>query len=127
MRANTAVHKAFDGDFDVNQMILSITAVEHTVHFIPNKSLLILDEIQDCPNARSSLKYWAIDGRFDVICTGSFLGVKGFRKPYVRGISVGYEEQVTMYPLTFGEFLINTGIDEKVLHYVKKSIEQKPS
>lgn len=125
LRANTAVHKAFDGDFDVNQMILSITAVEHTVHFIPDKTLLILDEIQDCPNARSSLKYWAIDGRFDVICTGSFLGVKGFRKPYVRGVSVGYEEQVTMYPLTFGEFLINTGIDEKVLQYVKKSIEQK--
>lgn len=125
LRANTAVHKAFDGDFDVNQMILSITAVEHTARFIPNKTLLILDEIQDCPNARSSLKYWAIDGRFDVICTGSFLGVKGFRTPYVRGVPVGYEEQVTMYPLTFGEFLINTGMDENILQYVKKSIEQK--
>lgn len=46
LRANTAVHKAFDGDFDVNQMILSITAVEHTVHFIPNKTLLILERFR---------------------------------------------------------------------------------
>ena len=74
-----------------------------------------MDEIQDCPNARSSLKYWDLDGRFDVLCTGSFLGVKGFRAPYERGIPVGYEEQLTMYPLTFHEFLINTGIDGKVL------------
>ena len=125
LRADTAVHKAFDGNFNVDQMILSITAVEHTARFIANKTLLIMDEIQDCPNARSSLKYWAIDGRFDVICTGSFLGVKGFRTPYVRGVPVGYEEQITMYPLTFGEFLINTGIDENVLLYVKDSIKQK--
>ena len=125
LRADTAVHKAFDGNFDVNQMILSITAVEPKARFIPNKTLLILDEIQDCTNARSSLKYWDLDGRFDVICTGSFLGVKGFRMPYMRGIPVGYEEQISMYPLTFGEFLINTGMDEKILQYVMKSIEQK--
>ena len=125
LRLNTAVHKAFDGDFDVDQMILSITSVEKKARFIPKKTLLILDEIQDCPNARSSLKYWDIDGRFDVICTGSFLGVKGFRTPYKRGVPVGYEEQMTMYPLTFHEFLINTGMNEHVLDYVTKSIEQK--
>lgn len=70
-------------------MILSITANISTARFIPEKTLLILDEIQDCPDARSSLKYWDIDGRFDVICTGSFLGEKGFRSPYQRGIPVG--------------------------------------
>ena len=125
LRLNTSVHRAFAGDFDVNAMILSISSIETTARFIPGKTLLILDEIQDCPNARSSLKYWDIDGRFDVICTGSFLGVKGFRNPYIRGVSVGYEEQMTMYPLTFREFLLNTGMDEKVLEYVKKSIGQK--
>jgi len=125
LRANKIVQKAFDGNFDVNQMILSITANDTTAHFVPQKTLLILDEIQDCPNARSSLKYWDLDGRFDVIATGSFLGVKGFRSPYVRGVPVGYEEQITMYPLTFREFLINTGIDEKVLLYIKKSISEK--
>lgn len=125
LRENKSVHKAFQENFDVDQMILSITANIPSARFIPGKTLLILDEIQDCPNARSSLKYWDIDKRFDVICTGSFLGVKGFRSPYIRGVPVGYEEQLTMYPLTFSEFLINTGIDEKVLAYVKKSLEQK--
>lgn len=124
-RANIALHKAFEGNFDVNQMILSISSVETKANFVPNKTLLIFDEIQDCANARSSLKYWDIDGRFDVICTGSFLGVKGFRTPYTRGISVGYEEQITMYPLSFHEFLINTDMNESVYEYVEKSIEQQ--
>ncbi len=125
LRSNVAVHKAFEGDFDVDKMIMAITSVETKAHFVPDKTLLILDEIQDCTNARSSLKYWDLDGRFDVICTGSFLGVKGFRTPYVRGISVGYEEQMTMYPLSFHEFLINSGMNESVYEYVEKSIEQK--
>ncbi len=125
LRANTSVHKAFDGNFDVDQMILSITATVPTARFIPGKTLLILDEIQDCTNARSSLKYWDTDGRFDVICTGSFLGVKGFRTPYTRGVPVGYEEQLTMYPLTFKEFLTNTGMDEKVFAYVSESLSNK--
>lgn len=105
----------------MDQMILKISAIKKDARFIPGKTLLILDEIQDCANARSSLKYWDIDGRFDVICTGSFLGVKGFRNPYVRGVSVDYEEQITMYPLTFHEFLVNTGMDSKVFDYVQKS------
>ena len=125
LRANKTIHGVFDGDFDINQMIVSITASVPNARFIPDKTLLILDEIQDCPNARSSLKYWDLDGRFDVIATGSFLGVKGFRAPYVRGVPVGYEEQITMYPLTFREFLVNTGIDSSVLEYVNKSIDEK--
>ncbi len=125
LRLNKAAHSAFDGDFDVNQMMISISSVVPSASFVPGKTLLIFDEVQDCPNARSSLKYWDIDGRFDVIATGSFLGVKGFRSPYVRGISVGYEEQLTMYPLTFREFLMNTGMNSSVLDYVKKSIAEK--
>ena len=125
LRANKTIHKVFDGNFDVNQMVMSITASVPSARFINGKTLLILDEIQDCPNARSSLKYWDIDGRFDVIATGGFLGVKGFRAPYVRGVPVGYEEQITMYPLTFREFLINTGMNQSVMDYVEKSIKEK--
>ena len=125
LRTNVAVHKAFDGDFDVEQMILAITSVEKNARFVPKKTLLILDEIQDCANARSSLKYWDMDGRFDIICTGSFLGVKGFRSPYVRGVPVGYEEELTMYPLTFYEFLVNTGMGENIFAYIEKSIAEK--
>ncbi len=122
-RANKSVHAAFDGDFDVDAMVMSISAAMPSARFLPGETLIIFDEIQDCPNARSSLKYWAIDGRYDVIATGSFLGVKGFREPYVRGVPVGYEEQESMYPLSFREFLRNTGISEEVFEYVKDSLE----
>ena len=123
LRADKNVHSAFDGNFDVDKMVMSISAAITSAKFIPKKTLIILDEIQDCPNARSSLKYWDIDGRYDVIATGSFLGVKGFREPYVRGIPVGYEEQITMYPLSFREFLTNTGINPDIITYIEKALK----
>lgn len=125
LRSNKTIHKAFSGNFDVNQMVISITASIPGARFVAGSTLLILDEIQDCPDARSSLKYWDMDGRFDVIATGSFLGVKGFRTPYSRGVPVGFEEQLTMYPLSFREFLENVGVDEKVLDYVHDSLKTK--
>lgn len=124
LRSNKKVHAAFDGDFDVDNMVLGITANDKSAEFVDHKTLLILDEIQDCPNARSSLKYWDLDGRYDVIATGSFLGVRGFRAPYVRGIPVGYEEHIEMFPLTFREFLINNGISEKVLNHVEEHLKE---
>lgn len=123
LRANQSVHSAFEGDFSVDKMVMSISAAVPSVRFLPGETLIIFDEIQDCPNARSSLKYWDIDGRYDVIATGSFLGVKGFRNPYERGIPVGYEEQMTMYPLSFHEFVCNVGISDEVYKYVEECIE----
>lgn len=125
LRANRSIHTAFDGDFDVNKMVSRITASRLDARFLPGNTLLILDEIQDCPNARSSLKYWDLDGRYDVIATGSFLGVKGFRQPYERGIPVGYEEHLTMYPLTFREFLDNYGMAPEIPAYIRNCIYQK--
>ena len=125
LRANTEIHKAFEGNFDIDQIVVSITAAVPGARFVAGETLLILDEIQDCLNARSSFKYWDLDGRFDIISTGSFLGVKGFRVPYERGIPVGYEEQLTMYPLSFREFLINSDLDGSVIDYVSKRIETK--
>lgn len=125
LRADKVIHKAFDGDFDVNKMVMAISAAKPSVSFKEGKTLIVLDEIQDCPNARSSLKYWDIDGRYDVIATGSFLGVKGFREPYMRGIPVGYEEQLTMYPLSFHEFLINTGMSTDVIDYVSECFKEQ--
>lgn len=125
LRAIKSVHSAFEGDFDVDSMVMSISAAITSARFIPGKTLIILDEIQDCPNARSSLKYWELDGRYDVIATGSFLGVKGFRGPYLRGVPVGYEEQITMYPLSFAEFLDNSGISEDVKNHVKNCLHDQ--
>lgn len=122
LRANTTMHAVFEGDFDVDAMALSITALDPKARFVPGSTLVILDEIQDCPNARSSLKYWDLDGRYDVIATGSFLGVKGFRDPYPRGIPVGYEESLVMRPLSFREFLVNVGVLDDVLSHVEGSL-----
>lgn len=123
LRANKTIRSAFEGDFDVDKMVLAISANLPSAQFVPQKTLLILDEVQDCPHARSSLKYWDLDGRFDVITTGSFLGVKGFREPYVRGVPVGYEEHYTMYPLTFQEFILNQGISADVVSHVQESLD----
>ena len=119
LRSGRSLHNVFSGDFDVDKMVSRITVNILDAKFIPGKTLVIMDEIQDCPNARSSLKYWDLDGRYDVIATGSFLGVKGFRKPYERGIPVGYEEHMIMYPLTFREFLDNYGMPADILDYVQ--------
>ena len=127
LRANRSLHAAFDGDFDVDSMVLSITANEPSARFVAGDTLLVLDEVQDCPNARSSLKYWDLDGRYDVVATGSFLSVKGFRDPYPRGIPVGYEEHATMFPLSFREFLMNSGVSEDVIAHVSGALaDRKP-
>ncbi|MBR0474919.1 MAG: ATP-binding protein [Erysipelotrichaceae bacterium] len=123
-RSNKSLHTVFEGDFDVNRMVSRITALLFDATFVPSETLVIMDEIQDCPNARSSLKYWDLDGRYDVIATGSFLGVKGFRKPYQRGIPVGYEEHMTMFPLTFREFLNNYGMPQNIIEYVQQCINE---
>lgn len=123
LRAQKSIHSVFDGDFNVDSMVMGITAAMPGTRFVSGSTLLVLDEIQDCPNARSSLKYWDLDSRYDVIATGSFLSVKGFRAPYERGVPVGYEEHMQMHPLSFREFLINTGIDGSVLSYVGNALE----
>ena len=124
LRANSSIHSAFDGDFDVNSMVLSISSAISGSAFIPGETLLILDEIQDCPNARSSLKYWDIDGRYDVVATGSFLGVRGFRNAYKRGVPVGYEDIMDMHPLTFIEFLENIGVSEDILKHIDDAVTE---
>ncbi|MGM9528487.1 MAG: ATP-binding protein [Phascolarctobacterium sp.] len=99
----------FSGVLQVDEMVRQIKLLMPNCQFIPGETLLFLDEIQDCPNGRTSLKFWAQDGRFDVIASGSLLGIE-FKNEV--SIPVGYEEQFIMYPLCFEEFLWALGIDE---------------
>ena len=69
---------AFIGSKDVDSILLNLSAQIKGVKFIPGKTCLIFDEIQECPEARTSLKFFKEDGRFDVIATGSLLGVQGY-------------------------------------------------
>ena len=81
--------------------------------FEENNTILILDEIQECPEARTALKFFKLDGRYDVIATGSLLGVKGYGKE-PKSIPVGYETVIDMYPLDFEEFLWANNINEEI-------------
>ena len=69
---------AFVGSKDVDSILLNLSAQIKGVKFIPEETCLIFDEIQECPEARTSLKFFKEDGRFDVIATGSLLGVQGY-------------------------------------------------
>lgn len=123
-RKDISLHAIFDGDFDVDQIMFGITLRKKDAKLIPNDTLLIFDEIQDCPNARSSLKYFAEDGRYDVIATGSLLGIKNFRvtKKTSRGIPVGFEDYLDMKPMDFEEFLWANNINDNVIDMIKTSI-----
>ena len=68
----------FSGSLDIDNIIMMMEAYFGTkVDFVPNKTIIIFDEIQECPEARTSLKFFKTDGRYDVIATGSLLGVSG--------------------------------------------------
>ncbi len=107
---NPAYTEAFEGAMHVDTIVMYLTTIAGSeAVFEPNNTCLILDEIQECPKARTSLKFFKLDGRYDVICTGSLLGISGYRyEP--ASIPVGYESQLTMYPLDFEEFLWANGI-----------------
>ena len=79
------------------------------IRFIEDKTLIFLDEIQECPNARTALKFLALDNRYDVVASGSLLGIS-YKE--VTSIPVGYELSVTMYGLDFEEFLWAKGYNE---------------
>ena len=125
---------AFLGSKDVNSILLSLSAQIPGVTFTPGDTCFILDEIQDCPEARTALKFFKEDGRFDVIATGSLLGVQGYgdeqkkqhrrlaakKEPGINSIPVGSEYIVEMYPLDFEEFLWANGINTDVIAVLSK-------
>ena len=105
----------FDGSLKAEDLYAKISAYDASKRLIPGETLIFLDEIQECPNARTALKAFALDGRYDVIASGSLLGIK-YRSKKLRersepkSIAVGYERQVTMHSLDFEEFLWAKGI-----------------
>lgn len=113
----------FAGSLEIDNIIILLSALlPGDAVFEAGETVLILDEIQDCPEARTSLKFFHKDGRFDVIGTGSLLGVKGYGKE-PKSIPVGSETVIDMYPLDFEEFLWANGITDQVIGLLKKSLE----
>lgn len=133
--------KAFVESKAVDDILLNLSAQIQGVAFTPGDTCLIFDEIQECPEARTSLKFFKEDGRFDVIATGSLLGVQGYcdemkkkhrkligqQEPGINSIPVGSEDIVEMYPLDFEEFLWANALSIEVIEALKKFYrEEKP-
>lgn len=124
---------AFVGNIDVDTIILNLSALIPGSRFVKGRTCIILDEIQECKEARTALKSFHIDGNYDIIATGSLLGLKGYGKNGMRSLEnegqdsvpVGYETIVEMYPLDFEEFLWANGISDTVIDYIRSCFEQE--
>ncbi len=112
----------FDGDLDVENLIKQISLRVPNASIIPNKTIIFLDEIQNCPNARTALKFLSLDKRFDVIASGSLLGIN-YKE--VESFPVGYTEQIEMNSLDFEEFLWANGITPQSILDVRDYFEKK--
>lgn len=116
---------AFSGSLDIDEITMVLSALlGKNATFKPGETVLILDEIQECPEARTSLKFFKEDGRYDVIGTGSLLGVRGYGKA-PRSVPVGSETVIEMYPMDFEEFLWANGIDEAVTSMLKMCLQRE--
>lgn len=117
----------FNGDISAEEIVKRMSLVIPGVIFIEGETLIFLDEIQACPQARTALKFLAIDNRYDIIASGSLLGIN-YKE--VESIPVGYETQVEMHSLDFEEFLWAIGIDDTAIGYLKEyfnKVEAIPS
>ncbi|MBQ2741538.1 MAG: ATP-binding protein [Oscillospiraceae bacterium] len=115
----------FEGSLEIDNLIIMMSALlGPDVVFEPGNTVIILDEIQDCPEARTALKFFKEDGRFDVIGTGSLLGVKGYGKQ-PKSIPVGSETLIEMHPLDFEEFLWANGITPQIIDKLKEYLNSE--
>lgn len=119
---NSEYVSIFSGSLEIDNLIMLMSALlGPAAVFVPGETVIILDEIQECPEARTALKFFHLDGRFDVIGTGSLLGVKGYGKE-PKSVPVGYETVIDMYPMDFEEFLWANGITEPMIDSLKNSL-----
>ena len=98
--------------YTVQDVIRNISRIDSEKKFIPGKTLILFDEIQDYPEIATSLKSFCIDGRFDVICSGSMLGINYKR---IESNSVGYKSEFQMQSMDFEEFLWAMGYGSDVV------------
>lgn len=129
-REHPEYKKFFTPNLEVDSIIMRISAAMPSAEIEPGETCFIFDEVQDCPRARGALKYFHLDGRYDVMCTGSLLGVNGYKtkeeqmEDMEASIPVGFEEIVNMYPMDFEEWLWANGIKQMHLDYLKKCMQE---
>ena len=127
---NSDLKVVFDGNRSAEEIYKRLTANLPGIKLIPGKTLIFLDEIQKCANARTALKFLAEDGKYDVIASGSLLGLAygmddDSEVEEVESVPVGYEKQMMMYSLDFEEFLWAYGYGKDTLEYLKSFFDSK--
>ncbi len=109
---DTKYQKITVDGYDASDIIKNISRIDPSKQFIPGKTLIFFDEITEFPDIATSLKFFKLDGRFDVICSGSMLGIN-YKK--IEHNSVGYKTDYTMFSLDFEEFLWAKGYAEDTI------------
>ena len=110
--------------YKAQDIIRNISRIDPSNQFIENDTLIIFDELQDFPDIATSLKFFKIDGRFDVICSGSLLGIN---YQSIESNSVGYKTDYEMFSLDFEEFLWAKGYDESTIQEMLEHMIQLKS
>lgn len=114
----------FDDGFDVDNIIKNITLKNPNFKVVPGKTLIFFDEMQACINCATSLKAFNQDGRYDVICSGSLMGIN-YKE--IESNSVGNKIDYNMYSMDFEEFLWAKGYtEEQIEDLYKCMLEVKP-
>lgn len=117
---NPEFRDIFDDGYKVDKILENISFKDPSLEFIPGKTLIFFDEIQKCINAATSLKSFKIDGRFDVICSGSLMGLS-YKE--IESVSTGYKIDYTMYSMDFEEFLWALGYKEEQIENLYKCMK----
>jgi len=112
--------QAFDGELSTSVIISNLSAMGFGP-FVAGKTLLFLDEIQECPNARTAIKFLVEEHRYDYIESGSLLGIN-YKE--VSSYPVGYEQELKMFPLDFEEFLWAKNVSRDVIDILQRSLQQ---
>lgn len=109
----------FSDGYGCEAVVRRISMINPGFQFIKDDTLIFFDEVQDYMDALTSLKFLKLDGSYDVICSGSGLGVK---YKNVTSIPVGFKEDMTMYSLDFEEFLWALNYKEEQIDYIKQQM-----
>lgn len=102
----------FNDGFEVDAILKNISLLNPELKFIPGNTIFFFDELQACPNCATSLKFFKLDGRFDVICSGSLMGISYNE---IESNSVGYKEDYEMHSMDFEEFLWAMGYNDEFM------------
>lgn len=102
----------FENGYEADEVIKAISLRNPHALFVPDETLIFFDEIQACPKCATSLKSFALDGRYDVICSGSLMGIN---YQEIESVSVGYKQDYEMASLDFEEFLWACGYNDGIV------------